>query len=316
MAVIEITDLSKSFESVKAVDSLNLKIEGGSIFGFLGPNGAGKTTTIRLLLGLVRPTSGSAAVAGFNIEKQSPEIRNRCGVLLEHTGLYERLTAEDNLEFTGRIWHVPRPERKARNRELLETIGLWERREDTVGDWSRGMKQKLAVARALYHHPEIAFLDEPTAGLDPVAAAELQDGIQELVQQKGLTVFLNTHNLAEAEKLCDRIGVIRGGRLIAAGTPAELRSRSSGNRIEIGTRGNNTAEADELMTIDGVKAVKNDNGAIIVSAADGLTAAPLVKRLVERGVDILEVRQGSGSLHEAFLAMVKEEESDEEGREG
>ncbi len=312
MTMIQTNNLSKTFGSLTAVDSLSLEIEKGSIFGFLGPNGAGKTTTIRLLLGLIKPSSGAASVAGFDIRKQAHEIRSHCGVLLEHTGLYERLSAEDNLEFTGRIWRMSRQKRNERSRELLEAVGLWVRKDDTVGEWSRGMKQKLAVARALYHHPEIAFLDEPTAGLDPLAASELQDGIQELVQEKGLTVFLNTHNLAEAEKLCDRIGVIRGGTLIAIGTPGELRSRSSGNRIEIEAANVDSTITDALKKITGVKEVKENNGRLTVTADDGLTPAPIVKRLVEGGADVLEVRRGSGSLHEAFLTMIKEESNEEE----
>ena len=189
----------------------------GIVFGFLGPNGSGKTTTIRLLLGLLEPTAGQARVLGFDLRTQADEIRARTGALLEHSGLYERLSAEDNLEFYGRVCRLPANVRRKRCEELLGNLGLWDRRKEPVGTWSRGMKQKLAIARTLLHRPTLIFLDEPTAGLDPVAAAALHDDLTALVAQEGVTVFLTTHNLAEAEKLCQQVGVINQGRLIASG---------------------------------------------------------------------------------------------------
>src|SRR5689334_15183911 len=157
--------LTRTFETVRALDDLSLEVPAGSVFGFLGPNGAGKTTTIRLLLGLIDASAGRAEVLGLDPGTAGAEIRARTGALLEHNGLYERLSAEDNLEFYGRIWHIPTAERKARIQELLTHLALWERRRDQAGKYSKGMKQKLAVARALLHRPVIAFLDEPTTGL-------------------------------------------------------------------------------------------------------------------------------------------------------
>ena len=167
-------NLTCDFDTVRAVDCLSLKVPQGIVFGFLGPNGAGKTTMIRLLLGLLEPTDGWAEALGFDTRTQTGAIRERAGALLEHHGLYERLSAEDNLEFYGRINRVPKAERQARIKELLTDLGPWERRKERVGTWSRGMKQKLAVARALLHRPPLIFLDEPTAGLDPIAAAALR----------------------------------------------------------------------------------------------------------------------------------------------
>src|SRR5436305_5504252 len=207
--IIRTEHLSRFFSTVKAVDDLSLEVPAGIVFGFLGPNGAGKTTTIHLLLGLLEPTLGQARVLGFDTRTQADTIRVHSGALLEFAGLYERMSAQDNLDLYGRIYRMPAPARQARIKELLTHLDLWECRRDQVGTWSRGMKQKLAVARALFHHPPLVFLDEPTAGFDPVAAAAMRDDLASLVAREGLTVFLNTHNLTEAEKLCAQVGVIR-----------------------------------------------------------------------------------------------------------
>jgi len=217
---IHTENLTRDFSTVRAVDRLSLEVPTGTTFGFLGPNGAGKTTAIRLLLGLLEPTAGWAEVLGFDTRTQADEIRARTGALLEHHGLYGRLSAEDNLEFYGRVWRLPRVERQARTRELLTHLGLWERRKEKVGTWSRGMKQKLALARALLHRPSLIFLDEPTAGLDPIAAAAVREDLAALAAREGVTVFLTTHNLSEAEKLCHQVGVIRQGKLLAVGPGA------------------------------------------------------------------------------------------------
>src|ERR1700730_700544 len=206
-AIIHIEHLSRSFGTVKALDDLSLEVPAGIVFGFLGPNGAGKTTTIHLLLGLLEPTQGQARVLGFDTRTQANAIRARSGALLEFAGLYERMSAQDNLDLYGRIYRMPAPARQARIQELLTHLDLWERRKDQVGKWSRGMKQKLAVARALLHHPPLIFLDEPTAGFDPVAAATLHNDLANLVAREGVTVFLTTHNLTEKQKkLFDRRG--------------------------------------------------------------------------------------------------------------
>src|SRR5579859_2092365 len=235
--IIRTEHLSRFFSTVKAVDDLSLELPAGIVFGFLGPNGAGKTTTIHLLLGLLEPTQAQGSVLGFDTRTQADEIRTRIGALLEFAGLYERMTAEDNLAFYGRIYHMPAAERRARIKELLTHLDLWDRRKDLVGKWSRGMKQKLAVARALLHHPPLIFLDEPTAGFDPVAAVALRNDLASLVAREGVTVFLNTHNLTEAEKLCTQVGVIRQGKLVTVGTPDELRARTGGPQAEIVGRG-------------------------------------------------------------------------------
>jgi ABC-2 type transport system ATP-binding protein len=287
---------------VRALDELSLEVPAGIVFGFLGPNGAGKTTTIRVLLGLLEPTTGSAEVLGFNSSTQSQQIRERTGALLEHSGLYERLTAYDNLDLFGRIWHMPADARAARIRELLDQFGLWDRRNDSVSNWSRGMKQKLAVARAILHRPQLVFLDEPTAGLDPLAAAALREDLAGLAAREGTSIFLTTHNLAEAERLCSYVGVIARGRLLAAGHPDQLRARLQGQRVEITGCG---LDAGLVGRVAGVAAAHMENGRLVVQMTEGASTAPVVSALVHAGADVEEVRRGAASLEEVFLSLVE-----------
>jgi ABC-2 type transport system ATP-binding protein len=305
---ISTQNLSRRFGNTLAVDDITMEVPRGIVFGFLGPNGAGKTTMIRLLLGLLEPTGGRAAVLGFDTRSQADGIRQRAGALLEHAGLYERLSAEDNLDFYGRVWHIPGDERRARVRELLSHLGLWERRREAVGKWSRGMKQKLAVARTLMHRPELIFLDEPTAGLDPVAAAALREDLASLVASEGATVFLTTHNLAEAEKLCAQVGVIRQGRLLAMGHPDTIRARAGGARAEVLGRGFSEAALAQLRVRPEVAGVEVQNGRLTIDLKGDSSLAPLVSLLVAAGAEVEEVRQGKVSLEEAFLTMMEEEE--------
>lgn len=298
--------LTRDFPSVRAVDDLDLEVPRGIVFGFLGPNGSGKTTTVRLLLGLLEPTQGSAEVLGYDLAADSDEVRRRCGALMEHAGLYERLTAEENMRFFADAWRMSRHERDARIRELLDHLGLWERRGDIVGGWSRGMKQKLAVARTLLHHPEVVFLDEPTAGLDPVAAAALRDDLAALVAKEGASVFINTHHLDEAERLCSQVGVIREGRLIANGHPDELRRRNGKHRVDILGSGFGVELVAGLRDRPGVTAVAAADGRLTIDLAPDGETPPLVAYVVENGGRIEEVRRGAESLEEAFLSLLGE----------
>ena len=253
---------------------------------------------------------------GFDTRKQAQQIRQRTGALLEYPGLYERLSAEDNLEFYGRVWRIPTAQRLKRIKELLSNLGLWQRRHESVGSWSRGMKQKLAVARAMLHSPPLIFLDEPTAGLDPVAAAALRDQLQEMVAREQVTVFLTTHNLAEAEKLCQQVGVIRQGKLLAVGDPDELRVLAGGPRVEIVGRGFTNSLLDWLRSQPPVSSVQLQGDALekltgqpvrlIIILRKQTSVAPLVSRLVHAGVQIQEVRKGSASLEEVFLNLMQQ----------
>jgi len=303
---IHTENLSRSFGTSVAVDSLSLEVPRGVVFGFLGPNGAGKTTTIRLLLGLLEPTAGRSTVLGFDTVTHGDEIRKRAGALLENTGLYERLSAEDNLDFYGKVYRMPPGERENRIRELLTHFGLWERRKERVGGWSRGMKQKLALARALLHRPALLFLDEPTTGLDPVAAAAFRDDLSKLVSEEGMTVFLTTHNLAEAERVCGLVGVIDRGKLLAVGHPDELRSREEKTHAEITGNGFTERLLSLLESRPEVVGVEGNGNRLSLELKRGAGLAPLVRLIVEEGADIEEVKKGKASLEEAFLKILEE----------
>src|SRR5229473_5511637 len=305
--IIHIEHLSRSFGPIKALDDLSLEVPAGIVFGFLGPNGAGKTTTIHLLLGLLEPTQGQASVLGFDTRTQADEIRARIGALLEFAGLYERMTAEDNLDFYGRIYHMPAAERRARIKELLTHLDLWDRREDQVGQWSRGMKQKLAVARALFHHPPLIFLDEPTAGFDPVAAATLRNDLASLVAREGVTVFLTTHNLTEAEKLCAQVAVIRQGKLMTVGAPDELRARTGGQEAEIVGRGFTEQMLASLRELPEVAHADLHNSHLSIELRGESEMGPLVSLIVRSGGEVEEVRRGKASLEDVFLTLMEEE---------
>ena len=289
---------------VRALDGLTLEIPAGIVFGFLGPNGAGKTTTIRLLLGLLEPTSGEAEVLGFDVRTEAARIRERTGALLEHHGLYERLSAYDNLYFYARVARMSRTHARARARALLDQFGLWERRDDAAGTWSRGMKQKLAIARALLHEPQLVFLDEPTAGLDPIAALQLRNELAELPRQSGTSIFLTTHNLAEAERLCAQIGVVAQGRLIACGHPDELRAARGGEQIEIVGRHLERA-VDTLAGLPFVRSTAFRNGRLIVHTERGSSAASVVAALVHNGAEIEEVKRDAASLEDVFVNLLE-----------
>lgn len=307
---IRTKNLTRRFGPVQAVHNLTIEVPSGIVFGFLGPNGAGKTTTIRLLLGLLEPTSGWANVLGFDTQLQPDEIRRRTGVLLEYSGLYERLSAEDNLEFYGRIWRLPPGERRSRIKELLTHLGLWDRRQDPVGTWSRGMRQKLAVARVLLHRPSLIFLDEPTAGLDPVAATALRDDLAALVSQEGVTVFLTTHNLAEAEKLCGQVGVIRAGELVAVGAPYQLRARGDAPQVEIVGRGFNDRLLALLRDRPEVTTANVQNERLLLDLCGDMDVAPLVSLIVGSGAEVEEVRKTRADLEQVFLTLMAEEENE------
>lgn len=304
---IQTDHLTRDFENVRAVDQITLEVDNGSLFGFLGPNGSGKTTTIRLLLGLLEPDKGKSYVLGYDSLKDGQKVRENCGALLEHTGLYERLTAEENLDFYSRVFRLSSNERTARTKELLTNIGLWDRKDELVKGWSRGMKQKLAVARAMLHNPKVLFLDEPTAGLDPVAASTFREDLQTLVRQSGVTVFLTTHNLNEAEKLCDRVGVIRNGKLMTIGSPDELRLRNGNPYINVVGSGFTPEVILQLEQHEQITAIKHQDQHIRIQIQPGFDSSALIPVLVAHGINIDEVRKGKSSLEDVFLTLMEEE---------
>jgi ABC-2 type transport system ATP-binding protein len=310
MFAIRTDNLNRSFGGLKAVDGLSLEVPPGIVFGFIGPNGSGKTTTIRLLLGLLDPDGGKAEVLGFDTQKQSDQIRARCGALLEYNGLYERLSAAENLDYYGRIWHMSKSEREARTQQLLTPLELYDRRKEPIGRWSRGMKQKLAVARTLMHRPKLVFLDEPTAGLDPVASAALREDLELLAQREGVTIFLTTHNLADAEKLCGQVGVINHGQLLAVGSPEELRSRTSAPRLYL--TGKFSPEAIEQVKANPlVRKMDKHNSRLVLDLTDLSRSYEIVSQLVQAEAQIDEVRKEKADLEEVFLSLVEEEKRGE-----
>jgi ABC-2 type transport system ATP-binding protein len=301
---ITTSGLSRTFGSVRAVDDLTIAVPSGKIFGFLGTNGAGKTTTIYLLLGLLDPTSGEASVLGHNIRTAGALIREQSGSLLEYNGLYEQLSAYDNLDFYGRIWGMPRAERAQRIDELLEMFDLRGRAQDRAGTWSRGMKQKLAVARAIFHHPRLVFLDEPTDGLDPAAAAALRQDLLTLVEREGMTIFLTTHNLAEAEQLCANVAILRSGVLLAQGSPQELRERTSKPQVEVRGRGFSAAILAGLRADQEITLLAESPTRIVFAPGAGVETSQIVDRLVSSGVQVSEVHQMMPTFEETFLHIV------------
>ena len=309
--VIRAENLGRDFKTVRALDALDLEVPAGIVFGFLGPNGAGKTTTIRLLLGLLEPTRGRAEVFGQDVATRGAAVRALSGALLEQSGLYERLSAADNLDYYGRIWRLSKADRRSRSRELLTHFGLWDRRAEPCGLWSRGMKQKLAVARALLHRPRLVFLDEPTSGLDPVAAASLRDDLADLAAREGSTVFLTTHNLSEAERLCHRVAIIRAGRLLAVGPVEDLKRGSAAPAIDVRGRGLSPALVERVAALPGVARIETADGGLTVFWKERADASSLLRVLVEGGAEIDEVTPRKATFEAAFLKLVKDETQEE-----
>jgi ABC-2 type transport system ATP-binding protein len=304
---IQTEQLTRTFGDLVAVDELTLQVPSGSIFGFLGPNGSGKTTTIRLLLGLLSPMRGNAQVR-YDILTQADSIRLNTGALLEHNGLYQRLSAEDNLDFYGEVWHMSPTERKARIQELLTHLELWDRRKEIVSKWSRGMQQKLAVARTLLHRPALVFMDEPTAGLDPLAASALHQDLLNLAGREGATIFMTTHNLAEAEKLCQEIAVIRNGKLLAAGRVDEMRAQEGSPKLEI-IGSNFTAQALEgLKSRQEVLDYTQLNNRLVINLREPVDTSPLLSFLINAGVQVDEVSKGKANLEEVFITLMQEDQ--------
>jgi len=316
---IRTVGLSRDFGSVRAVDDLTIDVAAGTIYGFLGPNGAGKTTTIRLLLGLLEPSAGEAWVLGNDVRAGSQAIREQAGVLLESDGLYTRLTALQNLDYFGRIARLPTADRERRIKDLLTAMDLWDRRDGRVADFSKGMRQKLALVRAFLSRPKLLFLDEPTSGLDTPSAVALRRQLVALARDEGVTVFLTTHNLLEAEKVCDRVAVIRRGALLAEGSPGEIHGGRA-RRVAIGGTGfsadlaNRIARlpAVEFATLEQPADAVGDGPRILVDLEPETDAAAAVRLLVESGAEVSSVETARESLEDIFLKLVEEEEAQAE----
>jgi ABC-2 type transport system ATP-binding protein len=300
--MITTQNLTKRFGDTLAVNGLTLQVNEGEVFGFLGPNGAGKTTTVRMLTTLIGPTSGTAVVNGHRLGEQDIEIRRTVGILTETPGLYDNLSAEYNLKVFARLYEVSDPDGQVE--KYLRMLGLWERRYDSAGTFSKGMKQKLAIARALLHEPRILFLDEPTSGLDPEAARLVRDFIADL-RKEGRTIFMCTHNLDEADRLCDRIGVFKSN-LLVVDTPTALRSQLFGRKVVFHLRIVNERFVSLISSLAYVKEARLIDNKVLVTLDHPEEHNPeVIRMLVEAGADVQFVGELRHSLEDVYLQLVK-----------
>ena len=306
--MIETENLTKKFDGLTAVDGVTFRVEEGEVFGFLGPNGAGKTTTVRMLCCLISKTSGTAKVAGYDVgnDADSLKIRRLIGLVPDNVGLYESLTAYDNLDFYGKLYDRTESQRKESIAALLKMLELWEKKDVPVATFSKGMKQKLAIALALVHDPQILFMDEPTANLDPEAAKTVRDFILELKKQKK-TIFLNTHNLDEAQRICDRIAILNT-TLRAMGTPEELERSVRGRVTVIQLEQSNDVILDAVKKL-GLGDVSAEGNKLTISTADPEQAnATILDAVFRAGGRIQSVNVVGSTLEDAYLKLVRERE--------
>jgi len=304
-SIIEVVDLTKFYDNFLAVDHINFEVRRGELFGFLGPNGAGKTTTIRMLTGLSRPSSGKASILGLDISQNLVEIKHYIGVVPEVSNLYDELSALDNLLFMARLYGVPGNQRKKRAEELLKIFGLDERKNSLFGTFSRGMKRALTIAAGLIHKPEILFLDEPTVGLDVVAARSLRNLISNL-HQEGITVFLTTHYLEEADLLCDRVAILVKGRIIKVDSPQALKALAQEESIiEFSFGGEVPAFLKSLATrLPAVRIVDADHNKVrIYGGVPASIYTEVCKFAEESHLEILAVNTIRPSLEDAFIKI-------------
>ncbi len=304
--MIDTEGITKKFGDLTAVDNLTLHVNDGEVFGFLGPNGAGKTTTVRMLCCLISKTSGNASVGGYDIGKKedSIKIRKIIGFVSDNVGLSENLTAYDNLDFFAKIYDCPETQRKENIKRFLEMLGLWEKRNVLAGTFSKGMKQKLAIARALIHEPQVIFMDEPTANLDPEASKTVRDFILQLKKEKK-TIFLNTHNLDEAQRICDKVAIMNTS-LRAIGTPQELERSVSGKKTVIGLEQQvNDAVLGALKKL----AFKN-----LSTSGDTITFdvenpdkenSPVIEAIVLAGGHVKSINVVGSTLEDTYLKLVR-----------
>lgn len=309
MDEVIVSGLTKRFDDLTAVNHIDLNVPEGSIYGLLGPNGAGKSTTIRLLCTLLRPDEGTASVGGFDIIESPVKVREITGVLPEegnHT-LYQTLSAYENLEYFGKLYGIPEDEIPPRIEELLSFMGLWERKDDPAGDLSTGNRQRLALCRALLHRPKVLLLDEPTSALDPVAAKKVRELILSLAEKYKQTFFINSHNLAEVQRICDRIAIIDEGKILLSGDTQELRSRlqaSQNYKIRVA----NDLEGALLVakSMNFVKSVEKEVDSIIVTIEDPDSSnSVLMQSLLSKGIKIIEFAEEEATLEDLYLDVIK-----------
>ena len=305
--VIETRELVKQYEKQTVVDHLDLAVYEGEIFGFLGPNGAGKTTTMKMLLGLVHPTSGMGTVAGHDIVREVLEVRRSCGVLLDPAGFYDNLTARQNLKFYGRLYGLKGNDLRDRTEATLDLVGLQDAKDKKIGKFSKGMKQRFGVAQAIVHDPPVLMFDEPTAGIDPQGAEDFRVLMRRL-RDEGKTIFLTSHIMPEVEAICSRIGIIVGGRMDICGNVNELvdhYAQRQGYRLKLCTRhGDEVTLYRLLKNIESVISVTRNDEAFIIDSSEEVSES--VSRAVSRSLGIVvELQSYRPSLGEIFLEVTR-----------
>lgn len=306
MNVIEVQNLTKRFNGRTVLNGVSLEVGEGEVFGFLGPNGAGKTTTLRILLGLLKPTSGRALVFGRDLAVND-DLRGRVGVLLENDGLYDRLSAHENLSYFAQIYSVSGIEEKIK--KLLGFVGLLDRQQDRVGEFSKGMKRRLALARSIIHDPDVLFYDEPSSGLDPEAQKMVRDLILSMAREKGKTIFLNSHDLDEVQRVCTRISILQRGETKAYDTIENLRSKFGAPAVEVTLANDEGAEKalTLLKSLDYVSECKRDGLKIAVLMEHERTST-LLSALMKNGIQVEEIKSVPKSLEDVYLNIVRQSE--------
>jgi ABC-2 type transport system ATP-binding protein len=315
---IETRDLTKKFSDLVAVNRVNLRIKKGELFGLLGPNGAGKTTLVHMLSTILKPTGGTAKVAGFDIRDEPDRVRASIGIVFQEYSLDNRLTGRENLDFHGRMYGMTRAEREERIREVLKIVGLTNRADALVQTYSGGMKRRLEIARGLMHHPKILFLDEPTLGLDPQTRRVVWEQIKLLNEAEGITIILTTHYIEEADYLCDRVGIIDYGRIVALGRPERLKDKLKGDIVSI-----RVADPKKYLTVLRgnrlVKEAKTVGDTLHLQVANGGRALPkLIDLIKARGGQVLEASLSRPSLEDVFIKYtgraIREERAENSAR--
>lgn len=306
MEMIKVENLTKKFNSLTAVDKISFHIDRGEVFGLLGPNGAGKTTTIRMICCLISSTSGTARVGDYDIsdKNNATKIQKTIGLVPDNVGLYDSLSAYANLQFYGRMYEFPEDQIKENIEKYLKLLDLWDRKDQAVGTYSKGMKQKVAIARALIHDPEVLFMDEPTASLDPEASKVIRDIILDL-KKENRTILLNTHNLYEAQRICDRIGVLKT-KLLAVDTPENLEKAASSRKTEITLEEMNDRILAAVKAANPKNVETEENNLLIEMTDPGKETSTIVNAIVAAGGKVKSVNGKGASLEDVYLKLVRE----------
>ena len=305
--IVEARGLRKAYGPVQAVDGLDLKVEEGEIYGLLGPNGSGKTTAILVLLGLTEPSSGEVRVVGYNPTREPLKVKRQVGYLPENVGFYDDLTARENLRYIARLNGIPDRDSKKRIEEVLKQVGLAEVADRPVRTYSRGMRQRLGIADVLVKQPRLAILDEPTTGIDPEGASQILDMIVRMRDERGMTILLSSHLLHQVQRVCDRVGIMHRGKLVAEGTVDELSAKTSGEGLEFEAqvRGGGPWLITALEALEGVRKVTAEGERLVIACDEDVRGA-IARTILNKGAELLELRRRTFTLEEIYLRYFQE----------